>query len=55
MTPVPARRGKGIHATCDLRLTGCDKRWDGYVIEPDTAIDCERCIRVAKDIEANGN
>jgi hypothetical protein len=55
MTPIRARRGRVIHATWDLRKTGCKRPCDGYVVEPDTAIDCEKCIAVGKDIEANGN
>lgn len=55
MTPVRSKRGSIIHATWDLRRTGCKRKCDGYVVEPDTAIDCEKCIAVGKDIEANGN
>lgn len=54
-TPIRARTGRVIHCTWDLRKTGCGRKCDGYLVEPDTAIDCEKCIRVAQDIEANGN
>lgn len=55
MTFVRARKSRVIHATWDLRRTACNRSCDGFVVEPDTAVTCSRCVRVAQDIEANGN
>lgn len=43
MTRVRARRSSLIHATHDLRRTLCNRKCDGFVVEPDTAVTCTRC------------
>lgn len=48
MTPVRSRRSDLIHATHDLRRTLCNKRCDGWVVEPDTAVVCQRCRDAAE-------
>ena len=55
MTFVRARRSLLIHGTWNLRVTGCKRKCDGWVVEFDTALTCPECIRVAQDIDANGN
>lgn len=54
-TRVRPKRSDVIHASADLRLSLCNRKVDGWVLETDTAVTCSRCIAVAKDIEANGN
>lgn len=53
MTPVRSKRG-ATHATYDLRKTACGRSCDGWVVEPDTAIECRSCIRVARDKGEDG-
>jgi hypothetical protein len=55
VTPVRSKRSRTIHATGDLRRSYCGRKVDGWLVEPDTAVTCSSCIRVAQDIEANGN
>jgi hypothetical protein len=55
MTPVRSKRSDLIHATYDCRKTACARPCDGWIVEVETAVTCPACIRVAQDIEANGN
>ena len=48
MTRVRAKRSVLIHATYDLRKTLCNRRCDGFVVEPDTAVTCLRCREAAE-------
>lgn len=43
LTRVRAKRSMLIHVTLDGRRTLCNRPCDGFVIEPDTAVTCERC------------
>ena len=44
-TPVKAKRGALVHATCmsDPGKTSCGVRCDGWRVEPD-ALDCPKCL-----------
>lgn len=45
MTPVRSKRGKDVHASYDLRRTvGCNKKCDGWIVEPDKLLTCPLCI-----------
>jgi hypothetical protein len=48
VTPVRSKRSDMIHATTDLRRTLCDRRCDGWIVEPDTAVMCKRCRDAAE-------
>ena len=43
MTSVRSTRGRYIHATHDLRKTYCNKKCDGWFVEPDQKATCPTC------------
>jgi hypothetical protein len=48
VTRVRSKRSSLIHATYDLRRTLCNRKCDGFLVEPDTAVTCHRCREAAE-------
>ena len=55
MTPVRSKRSDLVHASYDLRRTGCGRKCDGWAVAPDQAVTCVACVRVEREIEEHGN
>jgi hypothetical protein len=51
MTRVRGKRGKLVHATTDLRRSLCNRKVDGFIVEPDSDITCDVCLTIARDCD----
>jgi len=48
MTRVRSKRSDVIHLTHDNRRSLCNRKVDGWIVEPDTAVTCSRCRDAAE-------